>query len=110
MPYSDVGLSSPIQKVREILTAAELAQRRAQEAKEHHIDMSYILTLPFRQISFWIRRGFKKILPAMRRVWNKEGFAYVKIKGRNGTWKLDKDKAWALDNGRTLDRLLNQKL
>lgn len=111
MPYSDVGLSSPVQKAQEVvLTPAERARKRVQEAKEHHIDISKILTLPFRQASFWTRRGLKMILPAMRRVWNKEGFVYIKIKGRNGTWKLDRNKAWALDEGRTLDRLMNQKL
>ena len=40
----------------------------------------------------------------------KEGFIYIQVKGRNGSWKLDKRAAWALDEGRAVDRLVKHQL
>ena len=70
------------------------------------MERTNLMTVPFRQANYLIWRAFQ----ALKRVLTKEGFIYVQIKGRNGTWKLDQDAAWILDDGRALDRLVKHRL
>ncbi len=65
-----------------------------------------LLTLPFRQANYWIWRGFIGV----RRAFTNEGFHYLHVKGHNRVWKLDSDPAWALDDGKALDRLVKIKI
>ena len=103
---SDVILSSYLSQDDLKRTPAETAEIQRRLAKMKEIERSRILTLPFRQASYWIWRAFQ----ALKRVWSKEGFIYVQIKGRNGIWKLDQNAAWMLDDGRALDRLVKHRL
>ena len=105
-PYSNVVFSAHLSKAELKLTPAELAHVRDQQAKMREIEKSRILTLPFRQASYWLWKAFE----AFKKVWSKDGFIYIRVKGMNGTWKLDKNAAWALDDGRALDRLVKHEL
>ena len=46
----------------------------------------------------------------IKRAMFKTDFIYVQVKGRNLTFKLNRDAAWALDDGRALDRLVKHRL
>ena len=65
-----------------------------------------LLTLPFRQAAYWMWRGFMSV----RRAFTNERFHYIHVKGHRRVWKLDSDPAWALDEGRALDRLVKVKI
>ena len=88
------------------LSPAERRIAQQQEDRKREHDKSRILTLPFRQASYWMWRGFQSIKKAL---W-KSDFIYVQVKGRNLPFKLDRDAAWALDDGRALDRLVKHRL
>lgn len=103
---SDLILSSYLYQDEMKRTPAETAEIRRRLAKMKEMEKTRIMTLPFRQASYWIWRAVQ----ALKRVWSKEGFIYVQIKGRNGTWKLDRNAAWMLDDGRALDRLAKHRL
>ena len=103
---SDVVLSSQLCYQEPKYTPEQLAAIRQQQAKILEIERSKILTAPFRQASYWIWKAFQ----AFKRVWTRENVIRVQIKGRNGTWKLDKEAAWLLDDGRALDRLVKHRL
>lgn len=46
----------------------------------------------------------------IRRAFTSEGFHYLHVRGNNRVWKMDKDPAWALDDGKALDKLVKIKL
>ncbi|MCJ1254737.1 hypothetical protein MMC24_002553, partial [Lignoscripta atroalba] len=101
VPHNTVVLSAQLLASEMKLRPVELAEVRQQQAKMREIEKSRILTMPFRQASYWLWKAFE----GLKRIWSKDGFIYIRIKGRNGTWKLDRNAAWALDDGRALDRL-----
>ena len=51
-------------------------------------------------------RGFNGI----KRAFTNDDFYFLHVKGNNRVWKLAKDPAWALDDGKALDRLVKIKL
>jgi hypothetical protein len=65
-----------------------------------------LLTLPFRQAWYWSRRGFH----GLKGLFSDDGFVFVKIRGKNGVWRLDKDFAWALENGAAFDRVVRTEV
>lgn len=107
VPPGDVTMSSHIfnddaeQKLE--ATIAEIARR---EERLRAFAKTNILTTPFRQAGYWMQRGFIGI----RRAFTSEGFHYLHVRGNNRVWKVDKNPAWALDDGRALDRLVKIKL
>lgn len=107
VPPSDVTISSPVfnddaqQKLE--ATIAEISWR---EERLRAFAKTNLLTLPFRQAGFWMWRGFVGI----RSAFTGGGFHYLHVRGNNRVWKLDKDPAWALDDGKTLDKLVKIKL
>ena len=103
---SDVILSSYLYQDEVKRTPAEAAEIQRRLAKMKEIEKTRIMTLPFRQASYWIWRAVQ----ALKRMCSNEGFIYVQIKGRNGTWKLDQNAAWMLEEGRALDRLAKHRL
>lgn len=48
---------------------------------------------------------FWQMFVGQRRLWTQEGFIHVKIKGKNGVWKLDTTGDF-FDRGNTLDKLV----
>ena len=65
-----------------------------------------LLTLPFRQGSYWIWRAFTYV----RETWTQQRFLHLHIKGHSRTWKLFADPAWALDDGKAIDKLVKVKI
>jgi len=98
---SDHAFTQPVK-----LSPVELIAARKEEERRREYERSRILTLPFRQANYWMWRGFmffKNI------IW-KDDFIYLQVIGRNGTFKLDRNAAWALDDGRALDRVVKHRL
>lgn len=84
-------------------TIAGIARR---EERLYAFARTNLLTLPFRQAGYWMWRGFVSI----RMAFTGDNFHYLHIRGKNRVWKMDKDPAWALDDGKALDRLVKIKL
>lgn len=104
---SDVTISShlfnkdPEQKLEAAI--AEIAQR---EKRLRAFAKTNLLTLPFRQAGYWLWRGFVGV----KRAFTREGFHYLHVKGYNRVWRLDRNPAWALDDGKAMDKLVRIKL
>ena len=105
-PYQDVILSEFIYTAPAKSSPAELAAARREEDRWRELAKTNIMTLPFRQASYWMWRGFMLVKNI---IW-KDSFVYVQVIGKNGTFKFDRNAAWALDNGRALDRLVKHRL
>lgn len=70
-------------------------EARAAAKTERDWQMSHLLTLPFRQMSRLLFRGFHGFKSAL----TEDGLARVIVKDK-GTWKLDMKNGWSLDDGR----------
>ena len=107
VPPGDVTISSHFfNDDAEQRVEAAIAEITRREERLRAFAKTHILTLPFRQAGYWAWRGFM----GARRAFTSEGFYYLHVKGNNRVWKMDKDPAWALDDGRALDRLVKVKL
>ena len=107
VPPGDVTISSPVfnddaQRKLEA-TIAEIAWR---EDRLRAFAKTNLLTLPFRQAGYWMWRAFVGI----RSAFTGGGFHQLHVRGNNRVWKLGKDPAWALENGKALDKLVKIKL
>lgn len=89
--------STPAEKRAKKLEA-ELARQ-----KELDYERSHLLTSPFRHAS----KAFYALFQNTRRVFIREGFMDVRVKGR--VYKLDVTGGKALEDGRALDRLIGVK-
>lgn len=78
---------------------AELAAWK--KAREY--DMNHIMTIPFRHM----KQGAGEFFRAISRMWSREGFIKVSVKGHR--YKLDGTAGWALEGGRSLDKLVTFK-
>ena len=106
VPRTDVTLSSTLfDNDSERRIEAAIAEIKRREDRLRAFAKTNILTLPFRIAGYWIWRGFVGV----RRAFTSEGFHYLHVKGNNRVWKLDKDPAWARDDGKALDRLVKVK-
>ena len=85
---------------------AEIRAIKLREERLRAFAKTNIMTLPFRIMGYWLWRGFIGV----RRAFTGEGFNYLHIKGNNRVWKLDRDPAFARDDGKALDRLVKIKL
>lgn len=106
VPPTDITLSSRIYIDLSQTHAMHAAEMREYQEKMRDIERTHLMTSPFRKMSYLTWRMFG----SLRRVWTREGFVYLQVKGRNGTWKIDRDGGWALDDGRGLDRLVKHKV
>ncbi len=89
--------ASPL-SVKDQIKAARAELERREAARQHQMD--HIMTAPFRDAG----RGLSGAWMGIRRALTKEGFASLKVK--KTSYKLDISNCWALDNGRSLDRLV----
>ena len=107
VPPGDVTISSPVfnDDAQQKLEAA-IAEIAWREERLRAFAKTNLLTLPFRQAGYWIWRGFVGI----RSAFTVGGFHHLHVRGNNRVWKMDKDPAWALDDGKTLDKLVKIKL
>lgn len=107
VPNTDVTLSSTIfDNDKERRIEAEIRAIKHHEDRLRAFAKTNILTLPFRIAGYWIWRGFIGV----RRAFTSEGFNYLHVKGNNRVWKMDKDPAFARDDGKALDRLVKVKI
>jgi len=99
VPISDITFSEPFFLHRSELqrVEAQMIQNRSQKANEFR--SGNLMSLPFRQASYYLWRGFQ----LMRRMWTREDFIKVKINGHRGTCQLDRH-GWALSDGQIIDR------
>lgn len=105
-PYQDITFSEHIFIASAKASKAEIMAARKEEERERDMARKRILSLPFRQASYWTWRGFMVV----RNFFWKDEFVYVQVKSKNGTLKLNRNPAWALDDGRALDRLVKHRL
>lgn len=107
VPATDVRLSQPLFQERsggvslKVLEARRLQQERASKLGEGNI-----VSLPFRQLRFLLGKGFQ----AIKAIFTNNPFIYLRAQGYNGSWKLDKESGWALEDGRAIDRIVKYKL
>lgn len=92
------------QPLIELPLAQKIAERRQVE-QERDYNRSRIYSLPFRQAKYWIRRGFL----GLRGLFSDEGFISLRVQHRTRKYKLDRDFAWALENGAAFDRILRRQ-
>ncbi len=102
VPPGDVELSDRIYASEIKRSEAETAEIRRRLDRMRELDRTRIMTRPFRQASYWSRKGFT----GLKNVVASEGFIHLKVKGRNGVWKLDRNAAWLLEDGKAIDRLV----
>ncbi len=62
-------------------------------------------TKPFRKLG----AAWRRMLWSLAKIWTRGGFVKLKVKGKGGVYKLDRDGGWALDEGKALDRLVQVK-
>ncbi|KAF6240427.1 hypothetical protein HO173_001095 [Letharia columbiana] len=107
VPPGDVTISSHMfNDDAEQKLEATIAEITLREERLRAFAKTNLLTLPFRQAGYWMWRGFM----GTRRAFTSEGFHYLHVRGNNRVWKLGKDPAWALDDGKALDKLVKIKL
>ena len=99
---SDVVSSDRIYVDEVKRSEAGLAEIRRRQDRMRELDKSRIMTRPFRQASYLTWKGFT----GLRNMVTSEGFIHINIKGRNGVWKLDRNAAWLLEDGKAIDRLI----
>jgi len=103
---TDTTLSSRVYVDLSHIHAEHAAEIRKDQEKMRDIERNSLMTSPFRKMSYLTWKMFGNL----RRVWTREGFVYVQVNGRNGTWKIDRVGGWAMDDGRGLDRLVKHKI
>ena len=107
VPHTDVTVSSKLfDNDSERNIQAALADLNHRQKKLAAFAKTHLMTLPFRQAGYWIWRG----CVGLKRAYTSEGFLYLHLKGNNRVWKMDRDPAWALDDGKALDRLVKVKI
>ena len=107
VPPGDVTISSPVfNDSTEHKLEATIAEINRREERLRAFAKTNLLTLPLRQAGYWMWRGFVGIRSAFTR----GGYHYLHVRGNNRVWKLDKDPAWALDEGKALDKLVRIRL
>lgn len=100
----DVTLASPVALNIEEKSKAESAEIHRRQTEINKRNKTRILTAPFRQASHLIWRAFL----VLKSLLTPDGFIRMRVRGRNGTWKISQSAAWALDNGKVLDRLVKR--
>ncbi|KAL2037354.1 hypothetical protein N7G274_009839 [Stereocaulon virgatum] len=107
VPHTDVTVSSRLfDNDSERRLQAALADLKHRQEQLAAFAKTHLMTLPFRQAGYWIWRG----CVGLKRAYTSEGFLYLHLKGNNRVWKMDRDPAWALDDGKALDRLVKVKI
>ena len=103
---SRVTISSPLYGRGNRLSASTAAEVRRRLEAMREENRKRILTMPFRKASHLVWRIFN----GMRNILSSEQFVYLYISGRNGVLKIDQNAAWALDEGKAIDKLVKHPL
>lgn len=100
VPRGDVTLLSSYERDHKLaLTEAKETSRNVQHMRA--LNKRSFMTSPFRVGSHLLGRGFK----SFRSLFSSERFVFMRIKGK-GVWKLNTKAAWALADGKAIDRLI----
>ncbi|KAI9866356.1 MAG: hypothetical protein M1813_001478 [Trichoglossum hirsutum] len=106
VPPTSISLSTPLfQPPPSPLTPAQRREAAAQEARQREVERTKILTAPFRHFWYFLKR----VMRGLVRVWSREGLVKVKVEGKSGLWRLDREGGWMLDEGRGIDRIVKGK-
>jgi hypothetical protein len=103
---ADVTLSSPLYENNRKLGKDDEAEIRRRLYDMHRLNQTRILTKPFREARYWLWRAFR----GSKRVFGPDPVILLNIQGERGYWKLYQTGAWALDDGKTIDRLIKHEL
>lgn len=102
----DVTLSSPMFQSDTRLAEAEHLEISQRQNKLKELNRTRIMTAPFRHAGYFIWRAFR----GAKIFLSNEGFIYMRVNGKNGVWKINRNAAWSLENGKALDRLVKHDL
>lgn len=106
VPFTSLSASGWLHDSIHSPTSAKTIDHEAAAERRRLMERSKILTLPFRQAAYFLRRGFR----GLGRLFTDEGFIFLKISQTKGIWKYDKFPAWAMENGKVLDSLVRHDL
>ena len=106
VPSDSVTTSGRLFQLNSKISSGKSAAIRSEEAKARAFDGSRIWTLPLRQASYWTWRGFKGV----QKIFTDDDFIFIKVDGRGGAWKLDRNPTWALGEGKAFDSLVRHNL
>lgn len=107
IPVNDIKLSRPLfQERSSVNSAGTLDARRLEAERYHKLRQGNYLLLPFRQLGFHLSKGVRVVKDAF----TKNPFIYLRAKGFNASWKLDKETGWALEDGRAIDRIIKSRV
>lgn len=101
----DASLSSPLFDRDSALFRAADAESNRRYERMRELNKTRIMTLPFRQMGFLIGKGLRNVSTMFR----SDQFILLKIKG-SGVWKINGRAAWALENGKAIDKLVKSNL
>lgn len=101
----DASLSSPLFDRDSVLFRAADAESNRRYERMRELNKTRIMTLPFREMGFLIGKGLRNISTMFR----SDQFILLKIKG-HGVWKINGRAAWALENGKAIDKLVKATL
>jgi hypothetical protein len=93
-----------------VVYTSEVDMRKIEElaAKQRKLDWEYdkehLLTSPFRHAS----KGAQGVFKSIRRALTREGFVKLKVKGTY--YKVDITGGWALEDGKTIDRIVKHEI
>ncbi|CAO1597894.1 hypothetical protein XANCAGTX0491_001685 [Xanthoria calcicola] len=107
IPVNDIQLSRPLFEERSSLNSSGILEARRGEAERlRKLRQGNYFLLPFRQLGFHLSKGVRGLKDAI----TQNPFIYLRAKGFNGSWKLDKETGWALEDGRAIDRILKSRV
>ncbi|CAL8575493.1 hypothetical protein XPA_001413 [Xanthoria parietina] len=107
IPVNDIKLSRPLFQERSSLNSSgTLEARRVEAERLRKLRQGNVFLLPFRQLGFHLSKGVRGVKDAI----TKNPFIYLRAKGFNGSWKLDIETGWALEDGRAIDRILKSRV
>lgn len=99
---SSITLSSRLQLYGQHPVESEI---QSQYQQSRLTQVTKALTAPFRALGSFTW----ELLSMLSRVWTRDGFIKVQVKGKHGVFKLDETGGWAFDQGRGLNRLIRVK-
>lgn len=105
VPLGDVTLLSPLYERDHKLAAVDAKDTRRRYETMRELNKTNIMTSPFRTFGFLLWKGFR----GLKTLFSSEKFVFMSVKG-SGVWKLNTNAAWALENGKAIDRLIKHIL
>ena len=83
----------------------ELKELQRRKDRETAFARDDYLAMPFKQAGYWFGSWFL----AVKKAFLNTGVIQFHVRGKNISWKLERDRAWSLEDGRYLDTLVNIK-